>query len=415
MYILKNCIALTLLLFGTFASHSQEKHTEISFEFRVNSSSVDSIYGDNAARMRELKSFLNNIREDGSIKIASVTFCGAASPEGSAALNRNLSMKRLLAVENIVRREIDLPDSIITRNDSYIPWDYLKTQVAESAISQKEEVLSILNEQSELVEYRPGARIDYRVLKLQKLDDGKVWRQLNDSFFSSMRYAYAIFDTYKQESVAIIPPKEDVAPDTVATPVTVIENTPDTVVAVEVPQVWSRNFYLKTNAIGWALAVSNVAAEIDLVKHWSFTLPIYWSSWDYFKRTLKFRTFTIQPEVRYWFAEDNAGWFVGAHMGLGWFNNATDGTYRTQDHNGSSPALGGGVAAGYRMPICRNGRWMLEFSLGAGVYSAHYDRFVNEPNGQLVDTHKKTWFGIDQAAVSVVYRFNLNKQKGGQR
>lgn len=420
MRIIRYSIALSLLLFGAGTARSQESRTEVRFEFRVNSMSVDSLYGDNAARMREMTAFLRDIRMDSTIDITGVSFCGAASPEGSSALNRSLAQGRLSALERFVRREIELPDSIITHDDSYIPWEYLKSQVEDSDIRCKEKVTAILNMKPEYVEYRPGAKIDRRVLELQKLDGGRVWRQMNDLFFSRMRNACAVFVTYKK-AVPSKQPQETV-PDTVTVePEPVIEEATDTMTVTETAEPliakedgWQRHLYVKTNAVGWAMGVTNIAAEIDLAEHWSFTLPLYWSSWNYFKSTLKFRTLTLQPEVRYWFSENNDRWFAGAHFGLGWYNIATDGTYRTQDHGGHSPAVGGGIAAGYRLPISRNKRWKMEFSLGAGVYRLHYDKFRNEPDGLLVETKKKTWFGIDQAAVSVAYTFDLGR-KGGAR
>jgi len=143
----------------------------------------------------------------------------------------------------------------------------------------------------------------------------------------------------------------------------------------------------------------------------SFTLPVCYSAWNYFTSTIKFRTLAVQPEFRYWFKEDNQKFFVGAHFGYAQYNVAVDGDYRIQDHNGTSPALGGGISVGYRMPISKNNRWHIEFTLGAGVYGLHYDKFYNVNNGKLVDTYRKTYWGIDNAAVNISYRFDLKKRK----
>ena len=165
------------------------------------------------------------------------------------------------------------------------------------------------------------------------------------------------------------------------------------------------------------LRFSNVGAEIDFAKHWSFTLPIYYSAWNYIKPTIKFRTFSIYPEVRYWLSPNNDGLFLDVHLGLAYYNFAFDGDYRFQDHNGEKPAIGGGLSIGYMLPISDNNRWRIEFSLGAGVYAVHYDKFFNTPNtkeGLMIDSGKMTYWGIDQAAISFVYTFNL-KKKGDRR
>lgn len=422
----KYCITLIILLFVFIVAHSQDRRAEISVDFRVNSTIIDPAYSNNAVRMQEIIDFLQGIRQDSTIDIVEISFCGAASPEGSYQLNRRLARGRLEALEKLVRKQVDIPDSLITRNDSYIPWDYLKSQIEDSKLLHKEEVVSILEEDAKLLDYHhPNTHIDNRIVKLKALDGGRVWRQMNRLFFKQMRNAYVVFITHKKE----LPPAPEpvIEPDTIPVPepvveaVEVIEVEPDTteVIAPVVPEVeeWTRKLHLKTNAIGWGMAIANVAAEIDLAKHWSFSLPIYYSAWDYFKSTIKFRTFAVQPEFRYWLSEDNDGFFAGAHFGLAYYNFAFDGDYRYQDHNRETPAIGGGVNVGYRLPISKDNRWRVEFSLGAGVYSIHYDKFHNTPrtkDGMMTGSVSKTYWGIDQAAVSFSYSFDL-KKKGGKR
>ena len=419
MRIKKYYITLIFLLFCAVVTYAQDRRTEILVDFRVNSTVIDSTYSDNAVRMQEIIDFLHNIRRDSTINIVEVSFCGAASPEGSDQLNRRLARGRLTALENLVRKEVDIPDSLITRNDSYIPWNYLKKQIEDSDIIRTDEVIAILNESSLLVDYHyPNLHIDSRVVKLQKLDNGKVWQQMNKLFFGQMRNASVVFITYKKELPAVQEPI--IVQDTVvAEPST--EIAPDTTAIVEtiVPKIeeWNRKLYLKTNALFWGMGMTNVSAEIDLAKHWSFALPVTYSAWNYFTSTVKFRTLAVQPEFRYWFNENNQKFFVGAHFGYAQYNVAVDGNYRYQDHDGKSPALGGGISVGYRMPISKNDKWHVEFTLGAGVYSLYYDKFHNTPNtedGLMIESIKKTYWGIDQAAVSFSYSFDL-KKKGGKR
>lgn len=423
MHVERYCLILIFLLFYTNIARSQKQRTEISINFRTNSIVIDSTYSDNAARMRGIITTLQNIKQDSTVNIVEVSFCGAASPEGSYELNRKLARGRLTSLEKFVRRDINIPDSIITRNDSYIPWDYLKSQVENSDLQNKDEIIFILEEEARLVDYHhTGTNIDNRIVKLKQLDNGKVWQQMNKLFFGQMRNAYVVIITYKKKMSPVqepgnLPDTTIVEPEPV---VDIVEVVPDTVMTVEpiTPEAeeWTHHLHLKTNALGWGLATANVAVEVDLAKHWSFTFPVYYSTWNYFKSSIKFRTFAIQPEFRYWLSMHNDGLFAGAHLGLMYYNFAINGDYRYQDHNRRSPAIGGGVSVGYRLPISRNNRWRMEFSLGAGVYSLHYDKFHNTPrtkDGLLVESVKKTYWGIDQAAVSFSYAFDL-KRKGGR-
>ena len=158
MYIKKYCITLILLLFGLCATYSQERRTEICVDFRVNSTVIDSAYSDNAVRMQEIIEFLRNIRQDSTINIVEVSFCCAASPEGSDQLNRKLARGRLTALENLVRQQVDIPDSIITHNDNYIPWEFLKSKIEDSELVYNR----LLNDrQLFFVGYKHGTRISH--------------------------------------------------------------------------------------------------------------------------------------------------------------------------------------------------------------------------------------------------------------
>lgn len=160
---------------------------------------------------------------------------------------------------------------------------------------------------------------------------------------------------------------------------------------------------------------SNVHFEIDGDPHWSFALPIYYSGLNYFSSNRKFRTFTLQPEARYWLRPDNNGFFFGAHAGMAYYNVAFGGDKRYQDHNRRTPALGGGMTVGYRTPLNHDKRLRMEFTLGAGVYHLDYDTFENRPDGPVNGRVRRTFAGIDNVAISLVYTFDIKRKEGAGR
>lgn len=172
---------------------------------------------------------------------------------------------------------------------------------------------------------------------------------------------------------------------------------------------------VKTDALAYGLLIFNVAAEIDIAPCWTFNLPIHYSGLNYFRSTTKFRVFSVQPEVRYW-TPGVKGLFYGTHLGLTYYNIAANGTYRYQDTQRRRPALGGGVAIGYRVAFKHNPRWFVEFSAGLGVYDVHYEKFINEQNGRQAssDIHA-TYFGPDQLRVSFGYSFDWHKPKNHEK
>lgn len=408
-------ILLILLLLTSVTAYSQENQTKFCIYFRTNSASIDSTFYNNAERLSEISSSLQKIGQDSTRKIVSISLRGSSSPDGSYQWNQKLSRERLKALEDIVRSNVEIPDSIITRDESYISWDILKEQVIASDLAQKQAVLDIIAQEPTIVKYWGKKHIDYRIIRLRAIDGGRTWRQLNALCFERMRNASVIEIIYRTYEREILPATESVTLPTRFEPLGASDMASIAKIEAPTPRAvadeWSRKLYIKTNALGWGLAIANIGVEVDIAKHWSFAIPLYCSTYNYFTSNIKFRTLNIQPEVRYWFKKDNQRFFVGAHFGYAQYNIATNGDYRYQDHNGTSPALGGGISVGYRMPISKNNRWHIEFALGAGVYGLHYDKFYNVNNGKFVGSYHKTYWGIDNAAVNISYRFDLNKRK----
>lgn len=416
---------LCCMVFACAYVSAQEYRTETGILFRQGQSDIDPDFANNRQQLTTVVELLDSVKNNSNIEVRSIEFCGSASPEGSSELNRKLSNSRLKALEAYVRERMDIPDELVTYNDHYIPWETLAENIAKSDMEHKDEVLEIIKKELPDATDHQGDPIDGRIPVLKGLYDGKVWAILLRDHFRDLRNAYMVLVTfaYRDEEPAaaeVVTPVTEQPTEVTDGAIAALALTPATEQAEqpieeqpveEEPTEEPRHLYLKTNAIGWGMLMVNLAAEIDFGKNWSAQLPIYYSGWNYFSETLKFRNFTIQPEVRYWFwGNTNDKLFVGAHFGLSYYNFAFNGDYRYQDKDGKTPAIGGGLSVGYRMPLCKNGRWKMEFSLGAGVYPLHYDNFINVYNGALSHVEKKTYFGLDHASVSFAYMFNLKKK-----
>ena len=80
---IKNCCISLVFLLCTIGVYGQEKRIEVCVDFRVNKTNLDSSFSDNAIRVQEIISFLQEMRQDSTVRIVEVSFCGAASPEVS--------------------------------------------------------------------------------------------------------------------------------------------------------------------------------------------------------------------------------------------------------------------------------------------------------------------------------------------
>lgn len=169
------------------------------------------------------------------------------------------------------------------------------------------------------------------------------------------------------------------------------------------PQTSSRYVAVKTNLAAWAGTIMNLAADVQVSEHFSVELPVLWCPW-YVSDKHAVKTFTIQPEARYWLSKPGEGHFLGVHAHVGWFNVKWD---RDRYQDTDRPLLGAGISYGYLLPF--NEHWAGEFTLGAGYANMKYNTYYNVDNGARIDTRTKNYWGITRVGISVVYRFNLKK------
>lgn len=173
--------------------------------------------------------------------------------------------------------------------------------------------------------------------------------------------------------------------------------------SVSAPQTSSRYLAVKTNLAAWAGTIMNLAADVQVSEHFSVELPVLWCPW-YVSSEHAVKTFTIQPEARYWLSKPGKGHFFGVHAHVGWFNVKWN---RDRYQDTDRPLLGAGISYGYLLPF--NAHWAGEFTLGAGYANMRYDTYYNIDNGARIDTRTKNYWGITRVGLSVVYRFNLKK------
>jgi hypothetical protein len=376
--------------------------------FKFDKHDLDLGYMGNEASLRKFADKLDSI---GISKIDSIVVVSQSSPEGVYLHNLKLSRNRAETMRQYIASAYpDLSSRLFVHPDGE-SWIQLREYVRTDTLMRQstiDKVISVID---------ADVSVDTKKWRMQQLP---IYRYLLLTYYPRIRNSVVCMVYFSEELPRLTTPsfsvEQQAEESTIKLESTLKPTLPTKSVQPEV-EAPARKLYLKTNAVGLGLGIANAAIEIDLFRHWSFTFPVFHSNWNYFKPTLKFRTNAVQPEFRYWLSEDNAGFFVGAHFGIAYYNFAFDGDYRYQDHNCKTPSIGGGLSVGYRLPVSRNNRWSVEFSLGAGAYSRHYDKFYNTPNtkdGLMVETVKTPYWGVDQAAVSIAYSFDL-KKKGGNR
>ena len=126
------------------------------------------------------------------------------------------------------------------------------------------------------------------------------------------------------------------------------------------------------------------------------------------------RTFTAQPEFRYWFDRLNYKHFIGVHGIVTLFNVSAGESLRYQtmrDENGNyHPLLGVGLSYGYAWFLDKKEHWCMEFTVGVGYAYIQYDKFYNVENGKCFDNGVFHYGGLTKLGLNIAYRFDTTKQ-----
>ncbi len=382
--------------------------------FPQGKTSFDPVFEDNALRIKEGDNRMRSKRLDPDTYISHLLVRSSSSPEGAFALNTRLARSRADNTASWLRANYKFDRSVLDVNSEALDWGaFRRLVVADPSVPDKNHVLDIIRMH------------DYDALAALKGTESEKY--MLEALYPKLRTTYIIFE-YTTELQEIIPDPEPVLipepdPVIISVPEPVPEPEPDPVPEPE-PEVvqeplpaYNLDSFLKTNLLSLPLLVASFGAEVQVDPHLSISGIAYYSAINWFSETTKFRVLGIQPEVRYWLRGDMTGFFIDAHATFGWYNIATNGEYRYQDYKHRTPTLGGGIGGGYKVPLSKKPdcRWGLEFTVGAGVLPLHYDIFYNVHNGRHTGVDRKTYFGVDNASVTLTWRMDRKTKTGRKR
>ena len=380
----------------------------VTVYFRPSKSALEPAFSGNAVALEEFFSRMDAVLDGKKSSLVKMVIRPGSSPEGPAALNARLAKERRASILNCIGSRVNLPENLEITAVETVDWDLFRSFVSADKDMPKE----LKDKTLAVLDNNPGEG-DFKARVGQS-----AWTYVHDHFFPALRSASAVLVWEVEEPAVALrtTPKPEPAPEKQPEPQPAPEQAPapapeppmQPVLIGNVPvQVTTRDFVVKLNFLTLPALVLNGGIEAQFADHFSAALTAYYSGWDYFTAEKKLRTFMLQPEARYWVNSDLHGFFIGLHGTLGWYNYSWGGEYRYQDNR---PTLGGGVSAGYKFRLGGdNSPWGLEAGLGLGVVPLHYDLFYNVPNGRLAGTGNYTYWGPDQAFLSLTYRFGQIK------
>ena len=405
-------ILTTIALLVAAPAFAQLQRDSVKVYFRQGKTEFDPYFEGNGRRFTEFANKARAKQRDTTVNISRVIVYASASPEGSAEVNERIAYSRAQNIAEYLSLTLRFDPSHFEVHFKELDWALFEQLVREDPyVPMRRQLLPLIEER------------DLRRIKVVRFQ--RTWDYLLENIFPEMRSTIVVFE---YEAMAPLPAVEKpVVPATPAEPEVVVP-VPAAPAPVLLPpplpdddeldleydfsEKWPWSCYVKTNLPAWGLLDANLAFEVEMGRHLSFSLPVYYSAVDWFNVQDKFRVFGTQPELRFWFRDNFSGPFLAAHGTFGYYNIAVkSGTFRIQDRDGRTPAYGGGFNFGWKFRLDRNraDRWGLELSVGGGYLHLDYDLFYNVENGRYSSSEVRDYFGLDHASIALTYRIGKKR------
>lgn len=372
----------------------------------------------------------------------------AASPEGPLLNNRRLAAGRYQAIHDFLKLR---------------GFDPLRIQfdVADEDYPLLVEMMRFRHD----ADYDKVRRIvtqhgdDFGVIKKELMDysDGILWTRLLKDYFPLLRAVRIMAydqNRFRVKSLDVEPFDVRIAQVPHHDPVLL---KPETGLSRHLQTLYRRELLsVKTNLLEWGAYVPqygwcpmpNVAFEYyPRHGHWTFGASIDFPWWVGNTSNHKyFELNNYQLEARYYFRNSDLSYSDPAHTqpsGVpafkGWYlqGNVHGFLYQigfNAKKGWIGEGFGGGIGAGYVLPLSKGGHWRLDFGLQVGYFWTQYDPFIYgipEPHGGGYDgdyyydtdrykdnfvkrQHRFSWFGPTRIGITLSYDL-LYRRKHSKR
>lgn len=195
--------ALAFLTPETEEIKQREVSMQAYLDFAVGKSALDENMGNNAAELAKIVKMIADVETDQAITVKNIDICGYASPEGSIGLNKTLSQNRANTLKNyLINKYPEIGRKKFSIHSHGEDWESLSTAVEASNLTDKADILAIINDSSVADREKP----------LRAYNKGTAWAMLLKDYFPSLRRSvvkidYSVRDFDLEEAKEVIKTK----------------------------------------------------------------------------------------------------------------------------------------------------------------------------------------------------------------
>lgn len=377
---------------------------------------------DGVTHLQSIAERIQSRTNDSILRLQGITIVGAASPEGSIAINQRLSRRRALFVQDYLHEYADVPDSLLSYTYIGRDWQGLLQLVrADLQVPFHDETVALIEE---IIDHNgePFDGLD-ALTWLQQLRGGKPYKYLYSNIFPALRATrlqlwYASMLRRLERGLIDVPL---LSTGTVA-------SAPQCISPIDIAKVApssSPSIYLglKTNLLYDALLLPTLGAELYVGANLSVTTNWTYGWWSCDGRNRYWRAYGGDVGVRYWLSHGKP--LTGHHVGVYGQLFTYDFEWGGKGYMGGVPGgslwdkahCGVGIEYGFALPLAR--RLNIDFSIGLGYVGGEYREYIPIDDCYVWQSTKyRHWWGPTKVEVALVWligRDNYNKAKGGAR
>ncbi len=150
-------------------------------DFPVNKIKIYPDYRKNPEELQKIQATIDLVKNDKNTRITEIDIEGYASPEGSYESNARLAQGRAEALKTYVLGLYDFEKDLIKVSSVPEDWQGLRAYVANSNFAQKNEMLSIIDNEE--------WSYDVRELRLRSIDGGSAYTTLLKDCYPALRHS----------------------------------------------------------------------------------------------------------------------------------------------------------------------------------------------------------------------------------
>lgn len=166
------------------------RNISVYVDFPAGSVSVNPKYGNNQAELTRLAEYLRPLLQSGSGSVTKIRITGYASPDGNTKDNERLAGNRSIQFKKYLQKQFNLPDNgLVTVDWVGEDWEGLKRLISESDKKYSSRVLAIFQLTDDL---------DSRRKQIRAMDNGAVYKDIEESFFARLRRMELAVETESQ-------------------------------------------------------------------------------------------------------------------------------------------------------------------------------------------------------------------------